>query len=181
MTRLLTNPIALAIVSVALIFASFRVGKQFGSPTTHVHPTDTVHVDREITRRDTIRVVQPREVKVFRTVTKTRVDTIRVPVNFGAVGVIGANPVTRGKGNRLTLTSFDLGRQAFTQQTFSVPPRRWGLGLFAVSAVGHQNSIGVELRLRFERLELSPFWGVSVASGANPTVTWSVKGTYKLF
>lgn len=178
--RLLTNPIALAIVSVALIFASFRVGRHFGSPTTVVQ-TDTVHVDREITRRDTIRIVQPREVKVFRTVTETRVDTIRVPVNLSPVGVIGANPITRGKGNKLTLTSFDLGRQAFTQQTYSVPPRRWGLGLFAVSSVGDQNSIGVELRIRYERIELSPFWGVSVAPGEDPTVTWSVKGTYKLF
>ena len=180
MMRLLTNPIALAIVSVAMIFASFRVGRHFGSPTTVVQ-TDTVHVDRQITKRDTIRIVQPREVKVFRTVTETRVDTIRVPVNLSPVGVIGANPITRGKGNTLTLTSFDLGRQAFTQQSFAVPERRWGMGVHAVSTVGHQNSIGVELRMRWQRIELSPFWGVSVASGANPTVTWSVKGAYKLF
>lgn len=69
MIKLFTNPIALAIISVALIIASFRVGKHFGSPTT-VHTTDTVYVDRPIAKRD----------------------TVRVQVNFGAVGVIVANP-----------------------------------------------------------------------------------------
>ena len=65
MIKLFSNPI----VSVVMTVASFRVGRHFGSPTT-VHTTDTVYVDRPIAKRD----------------------TIRVSVNFGAVGVIGANP-----------------------------------------------------------------------------------------
>ena len=178
--KLLTNPIALAIVSVVLIFASFRVGKRFGSPT--IAPTDTVFVDRQLTKRDTIRVIQPKEVKVFRTVTETRVDTIHVPVNLTPVGVVGAQPITRTKGNALTLTTFDLGRQAWTQQTFTLPPQQWGIGLFAVSAVGRlESKISIQMRVRYQKVEISPFIGVSASLGANPQLDYGASMSYKLF
>ena len=178
--KLLSSPISLAILSVVLIFASFRVGKRFGS-TISVLDTDTVYVDRQITHRDTVHIIQPKEVKVFRTVTDTRVDTVRVPVEFTPVGLVGKNPVTR-TGRNFTLTTFNPKSLSYQQQTYTIPPRKWETGLFAVSAVGRLESrISVALRVRYQKVEISPFIGVSASLGANPQLDYGASMSYKLF
>lgn len=160
--------------------ASFRIGGCASEPrTVEVVRPDTVYAERQLTVRDTIHVRQPYRVTVFDTVHTLRVDTIRVPVSFDYTGIIGSNPVTM-EGRALTVTSFDLGKQAFVQRTYDVPERQWRLGLYSYGMVTNAySSIGLELRVQYRRLWLAPLAQLDQQDGL--TMAYGVRAGYRVF
>lgn len=167
--------LGLTILVVTAGVLGFRWGAHRASNNALVPAPDTVYVDRPLLKRDTVKVVQPVEVKVFHTVQELRTDTVRVPVNFNPAAVIGANPVTQRRG-KLTLTSFDLQQNAFTQRTYSLPARKWGISLhtkatyfksFAEPSITLYMALSLELGIRYRRITVVPTIGVYEAQEDN--------------
>lgn len=181
--RILLHPMSLA-VGVLVVTAGimgFRWGAHRASNSITTPAPDTVYVDRPLLKRDTVRVVEPVEVKVFHTVQELRTDTVRVPVGFNYVGVIGERPITyTNKRDKLVLTSFDTRLQAFTQRTYSLPQRKWGIGLYSSTTITNQfYCVSLELDVRYRRIRIVPRIGVSDDDDWQPHYGVSVK--YKLF
>lgn len=179
---LITHPIGFAVVCTVIAFGSFRLGA--GRAPNQVTPPDTVYAERQLLLRDTVHVIVPDYVTLFDTVrvTDTRVDTIRVPVEFGYVGVVGAKPITRSGGNKLTLTTFDLGHQRWTQQTYTLPKRKWGFGLHAVTTVTNAYiGLSFEADLRYKRVTMVPLLGVHQSSHSGTLgLRYGLRGRYRI-
>ena len=182
MIKLLFHPVSASILLIVASLASFRLGTS-RSTETIVEKIDTIRVARQITKRDTINVYRPFQVVRYDTVrvVDTKLDTIRVPVNFGYTGVIGANPVTLDRKG-FTVTSFDLESQRFQQSRYKFPVRKWGFGVYAFSGVYTQYSaIGVEMDVRYQNITLTPRLGVIGGLRANPGLFYGAQLRYKLF
>lgn len=178
---LLKHPVGLGIIVIFVASASFRLGSS--RVPAEVAAPDTVYADRQLLLRDTIHTVLPVTVTLFDTVrvTETRVDTIRVPVNFGYSGVVGSKPITR-TGNKLTLTSFDIAHQRFTQQTYTLPERKWGFGIYAVSTLTNVSAgLSLEMDIRYKRIMVTPFGGVQSGGNGDLTLQYGVSSSYRLF
>ena len=182
MLKLLLHPVSALILLVIVSIGSFRLGTS-RSTERIVEKIDTVHVNRQITERDTINVYRPFQVVRYDTVriVDTKLDTIRVPTNFGYTGVIAANPVTLDRKG-FTVTSFDLESQRFQQSRYKFPVRKWGWGVYAFSGIYTQyNAIGVEMDVRYRNITLTPKLGVIGTLGANPGLFYGAQLRYRLF
>ena len=169
---------------IPIVFIVGRCDFDYGQSVAVV--PDTVYVDREILRRDTVNVIRPRLVEVYKTVTELRVDTVEVPVDFNYVGMISDTPITKS-GRDLTLTSFDTRLGAYTQQTFSFPKRKWkaamhsfvGYGIRPVTEdrIPELSGIGIEAELGYKRLDVVGMFMFD----ANFDIAVGVKVRYRLF
>ena len=122
-----TIPIVVAV----LIIGAYRIGNSRG--VASVDPVvETIYRDRDIARRDTTRgQAEPVTIIKYRTVEieKTRVDTLRIPINMNVAGVVSANPVVI-RNRRVGLTTYDVGEQQFVQRFYEVPPKRFQWYIF---------------------------------------------------
>ena len=179
MQQLIPQIFAIAVLMLVAAFFAFRWGRSSGRVDSA--PPDTVFIDRQLTVRDTIRTLDPVTVTVYQEVEKVRVDSVLVPVDFGVAGVIGASPVTIDHGN-FVLTSFDPRGGRFVQQTYSVPPRKWGLSASATTTLTNAfNSLGLELEVRYENLSIAPRIGVMGSHTQDLSLFYGVTGKYRLF
>ena len=169
------------LVTGIIAITMFRLGQGCNKSNVTLTNVDTFYVDRQITKRDTVNIYKPYRVMVYDTVETVRVDTIRVPVDFGYVGVVGENAVTLDNDG-LTLTSFDLRRGRFTQQTFMIPERKWGFGIYSSTTVSSvYNRIAIEMDIRYQRVTLSPLVGVETALDDALRLVYGARIRYKLF
>ena len=112
-----------------LLLAALAVGYQAGQWAAPEPPpqvqTDTVEVERTITKRDTVTETVPRTVVRYDTV--TQVDTLmtQVPADMSIQGVIPPSPVDIEEEAKLTY--YDTGAQRWTQNRYDIPQDRWHL------------------------------------------------------
>lgn len=141
----------LAIVA-AFAFFLLLAGRRWGVASVDVRPvTDTVYVDREITKRDTVTITVPELTTIYRTVT----DTIRVPVlvprDFNFKGLVGRRPL-RFDGSTAILTYWSPSHSAFAQDRYTLPPDRWGGYVASRGTLWPGFGVGVEAGVRWRQL-----------------------------
>lgn len=93
-----------------------------------------------------------------RTDTVTRVDTVRVPVNYEYVGLIEHRPLSVTPGS-VYLNYYDTGQGRMVTDVYEVPKRRWsidyGVQSRVVPAGWDRASAGVFTQLRYRSLSLT--------------------------
>ena len=147
------------------------------STSTTTAAADTVFVDRPLLKRDTVRVSVPERVTVYRTVTETRVDTVRLPADLSDYRVTTPRPLDVGS-RRVTLTAFDPVALRWEQQTYRVPERNWSLSVSASAlavhtAAGDRVSVGPRLSLRYRRLTVGGAYMIAPDGSGVPSVSAS--------
>jgi hypothetical protein len=114
---------------VVLLLAALGVGYQVGQwaapePSPHTQ-TDTVEVERTITKRDTAVETVPRTVVRYDTVTQVDTLVTQVPADIKVQGVIPPSPVQ--VEDEVTLTYYDTGAQRWTQNQYDISSDTWHL------------------------------------------------------
>ena len=174
----MTRLTVLAFSVLAFLGAWYLRGCTSPAPTsTTTAAADTVFVDRPLLRRDTVRVSVPDRVTVYRTVTETRVDTVRIPVDLTDYRVTTPRPLNLGS-RTATLTLFNPSTSAWEQQTYHVPERNWGFNLSASvlamqTAEGTRLSVGPSASLRYRRLTLNGAYLVTPDGSGVPSASLS--------
>jgi len=117
--------VGFVVLLLAVAAVSSWVTRRVAEPNI-VTETDTIRVERTITKRDTVTETVPTVVKKYDTVRTT--DTVRVPVpnDFDYLGAIETRPVNVGQ-DEVTLTYFRDGR--YMQNEYALPQDEWGVGL----------------------------------------------------
>jgi len=136
-----------------LLLAALAVGYQAGqwvaperAPQAH---TDTVKVERTVTKWDTVTETVPRTVVRYDTVTQVDTLVTQVPADMKVQGVIPPSPVQ--VEDEVTLTYYDTGAQRWTQNRYTFPEDRWYLWpsvSAATTPAGLQASALANLRWR---------------------------------
>lgn len=137
--------------------SAFKLGTTF-SKTNVVSKIDTVHVDRPIQVRDTIRVSN----------------------DFAYTGVVSANPITLDRSG-FTLTRFDLERQSFVQSHYELPTPKWSFGVFSSTTLTNQSTrFGFESDIRYKDVTVTPLLGIENVN-ANLQLFYGARLKYRLF
>jgi hypothetical protein len=161
-------------VAVVVGYVSVQVDRHFRAEPAASAP-DTVTVERQITKRDTVTETVPRTVVRYDTV--RIVDTIKVaaPPKFDLMGLVGPSPIDISR-REVTLTYFDPKGKRYTQNVYDVPPERYRAGFYAVGLRQwkpqvYQAGLGVEVYLDPEWLPgaIEPFAEVRVGQRLTAT------------
>jgi len=127
-----------------------------GEPQPKVRTqTDTVQVDRTITKRDTVTETVPRTVVRYDTVQEVDTVTVAVPTDMTLKGLIGPKPVDI-TGEEVTLTYYDSQGGRWTQNRYDIPQDTWHLWPAAeirTTPLGLQAD--AHLNLRWQKVTLS--------------------------
>jgi hypothetical protein len=139
-----------------LLLAALALGYQAGQWTApEPSPqTDTVEVERTITKWDTVTETVPRTVVRYDTVTQVDTLVTQVPTDMRVQGVIPPSPVDIG--DEVTLTYYDTGAQRWTQNRYDIPSDDWHLWP-SVSAATTPTGLQASAlaNLRWKRVTLS--------------------------
>lgn len=146
---------------ISLIAAGY-VGKKVWEGEEVVR-TDTVWVDRTITKRDTVTKTVPQTVRVFDTV--ETVDTMRVavPQDYRFLGTIERRPIDI-TDDEVTLT-YQSGGQ-YRQNVYDIPQQRnrvslFGETFFLPGANGVIGGVSYTRDLDWARISLEPGYGIT--------------------
>jgi len=112
-----------AVLLLAALALGYRAG-QWAGPE-RAPRTDTVEVERTVTKRDTVTETVPRTVVRYDTVTQVDTLVTQVPTDMTVQGVIPRSPVDIEEEARLTY--YDTGAQRWTQNRYTLPEDRWHL------------------------------------------------------
>jgi len=150
---------------VALLVASHWVRSAFDTPEVRTR-TDTVRVDRELVKRDTVTKIVPRTVRVYDTVETVDTAFVPVPDDYRLMGTISPSPIDI-QGREVTLTYWNPDQSRFVQNVYEVDRPSWAidLRLGAVAAQGFAvgtSTIGVSHRTPVGWLRLGGGYGASV-------------------
>jgi len=165
-------------IAVVVGYVSVQVDRQFRSAPERP-PPDTVTVERQITKRDTVTETIPRTVIRYDTVRE--LDTIKVaaPPELDLLGLIEPRPIDVS-GREVTLTYFDPQAGRYTQNVYSVPPKRYRASLYAVGLrqwqpTVYQAGLGVNLYLNPQWLPgaIEPY--AEVRAGQQLTATTGLR------
>ena len=169
--------LGLAVLLLAALTLGYQAG-QWTAPDPRPQ-TDTVQVQRTITKRDTVTETVPRTVVRYDTVRE--VDTVRlaVPTDMSIQGVIPPSPIDIG--DEVTLTYYDTSAQRWTQNQYDIPTDTWHLWpsvRAASTPTGLQAS--ALANLRWEKVTVSGGYmqaaearGVTVGVELRPfTISW---------
>ena len=118
-----------AVLMLAVLVTGYQIGRWFEQwtapkPEARVQ-TDTVEVERTITKRDTVTEMVPRTVIQYDTVTQVDTLVTQVPADMRVKGVIPPSPVQ--VEDQVTLTYYDTGAQRWTQNRYDIPEDDWHL------------------------------------------------------
>jgi len=161
------------VLGIALMVVGTWIGRSTapGASTVTTDP-DTVTVEREITKRDTVTETVPRKVIRYDTVRTT--DTVRVPVpkNFDYLGAIETRPVDV-QDDEVTLTYFRGGR--YMQNQYDIPQPTWAIAP-SVTAEATPSGPAAAAALTVSRKSLAVSAGYEVARdyhGWTVGLTWT--------
>jgi len=171
--------LGLAVLLLAALAVGYQVGQWAAPERVPQTRTDTVEVERTITKRDTVTKTVPRTVVRYDTV--MQVDTLitQVPTDMTVQGVIPPSPVQ--VEDEVTLTYYDPQVQRWTQNRYDIPSDTWHLWpsmSAATTPVGLQAT--AEANLRWRRVTVSAGYtqaasrrGVTFGVGLRPfTISW---------
>jgi hypothetical protein len=164
------------VLAIALVVLGTWIGRRTAPRASSVKETDTVRVERTITKRDTVTETVPRKVIRYDTVHTT--DTVRVPVpeNFNYLGAVERRPIDVQEG-QVTLTYFRDGR--YLQNEYDIPQETWAIAP-SVTAEATPSGPVTSAALTVSRKSLAVSAGYEVATdyhGWAVGLTWT---PYKL-
>lgn len=149
------------VLAIALVVLGTWIGRWTAPKANTVTKTDTLRVERTITKRDTVTETVPTVVRKYDTV-RTR-DTVRVPVPdaFGYLGAIETRPVDVAQ-DEVTLTYFRDGR--YIQNRYDIPQPTWAIvPSVTAEATPSGPAAGAALTVSRKSLSLSAGYEVSQA------------------
>jgi hypothetical protein len=164
--------LGVGVLGLALVVAGTWLGRWTTPEPNPVTKTDTVTVEREITRRDTVTEAVPRKVIRYDTVRTT--DTVRVPVpeRFDYLGAIERRPIDV-QDDEVTLTYFRDGH--YMQNRYDIPQPTWAIAP-SVTAEATPEGVGASAALTVTRKSLAVSAGYEVAQnyhGWSFALTWT--------
>jgi len=165
--------LGLTVLGIALVVLGTWIGRWTAPEANGVTATpDTVTVEREITRRDTVTETVAETIVRYDTVRTT--DTVRVPVpdGFNYLGAIEPQPVDVGK-DQVTLTYFRDGR--YMQNRYAIPQETWAIAP-SVTAEATPDGPAASAALTVSRKSLAVSAGYEVAQdyhGWTVGLTWT--------
>lgn len=160
------------VLGIALVVLGTWLGRWTAPDANTVTETDTLRVERTITKRDTVTETVPTVVRKYDTVRTT--DTVRVPVpdGFGYLGAIETRPVDVAQ-DEVTLTYFRDGR--YMQNRYDIPQPTWAIAP-SVTAEATPDGPVTSAALTVSRHSLSLSAGYEVATnyhGWTVGLTWT--------
>jgi hypothetical protein len=160
------------VLAVALVVVGTWIGRSTAPEANPVTETDTVTVERTITKRDTVTETVPRKVIRYDTVRTT--DTVRVPVpkDFDYLGAIETRPVDV-QDDEVMLTYFRGGR--YMQNRYDIPRPTWAIAP-SLTAEATPGGVGASAALTVSRKSLAVSAGYEVAQdyhGWTVGLTWA--------
>jgi hypothetical protein len=171
--------LGLAVLLLAALTVGYQAGQWAAPEPLPEAQTDTVEVERTITKRDTAVETVPRTVVRYDTV--RQVDTVRVavPTDMSIQGVIPPSPVDIE--DEVTLTYYDPQVQRWTQNRYDIPTDDWHLWpsvSAATTPAGLQATAAAHLRWKKVTvsagyMQASSRRGVTVGVELRPfTISW---------
>ena len=160
------------VLAIALVVLGTWIGRWTAPKANTVTKTDTLRVERTITKRDTVTETVPTVVSKYDTV-RTR-DTVRVPVPdaFGYLGAIETRPVDVSD-DEVALTYFRDGR--YLQNKYDIPRPTWSIAP-SVTAGATPDGPVTSAALTVSRKSLAVSAGYEVAQdyhGWTVGLTWT--------
>jgi hypothetical protein len=160
------------VLGITLVVVGTWLGRWTAPAPSTVTETDTVRVERTITKRDTVTETVPKVVRKYDTVRTT--DTVRVPVpeDFDYLGAIERRPVDV-QDDEVTLTYFRDGR--YMQNRYAIPQPTWAIAP-SVTAEATPSGPAASAALTVSRKSLSLSAGYEVAQnyhGWTVGLTWT--------
>lgn len=178
--KIVKNPLTVITLIGVTGIVAYNLGGKFNSTVKELTTIDTVRIERQLIKNDTIRIYQPYQVTVYDTVKSTRTDTIRVAENFAYRGLVNNNPVTRNR-NSLTLTTFDLDTQSFMQRTYKLPKKTWEFsGFVSTGLYSDFRTVSLEMSLRYKNVSLVPTIGLISTNMKDLRFYWGTSLKYSL-
>jgi len=164
--------LGLTVLGIALVVIGTWLGRWTAPKANTVTETDTLRVERTITKRDTVTETVPKVVRKYDTVRTT--DTVRVPVpeGFDYLGAIETRPVDVAQ-DEVTLTYFRDGR--YMQNQYDIPDPTWAIAP-SLTAEATPDGPVTSAALTVSRQSLSLSAGYEVATnyhGWTVGLTWT--------
>jgi len=116
--------LGLAVLGIALVVLGSWLGRWTAPTPNTVTETDTVTVEREITRRDTVTETVAETIVRYDTVRTTDTAFVPVPTGWQPTGLIGSAPLDIGQ-DEATLTYWNHEGRRFEQKVYDIPQPTW--------------------------------------------------------
>jgi len=150
------------VVAIALVVLGSWIGRCMAPTPNPVTETDTVRVDRTITKRDTVTETVAETIVQYDTVTTTDTAFVPVPSGWTPTGLIGSVPLDIGK-DEATLTYWNHEGRRFEQKVYDIPKPTWSI-VPSITAEATPGGIGASAALAVSRQSLSLSAGYEVAA-----------------
>jgi len=163
------------VLAVALLVVGSWIGRWTAPDENPVTPEpDTVTVEREITKRDTVTETVAETIVRYDTVRTTDTAFVPIPTDWQPTGLIGSAPLDLGQ-NEATLTYWNYRGQRFEQKVYDIPQPTWAIAP-SLTAEATPSGPGAGAALTVSRQSLSLSAGYEVARdyhGWSFALTWT--------
>jgi hypothetical protein len=166
--------LGLSVLGIALVVLGSWIGRWTAPEPNPVTKTDTVTVEREITRRDTVTETVAETIVRYDTVTTTDTAFVPVPTGWQPTGLIGSAPLDIGQ-DEATLTYWNHRGRRFEQKVYDIPQPTWAIAP-SVTAEATPSGPAASAALTVSRKSLSLSTGYEVAQsyhGWSFALTWT--------
>jgi len=152
------------VLGIALVVVGTWLGRWTAPKANTVTvPPDTVTVEREITRRDTVTETVAETIVRYDTVTTTDTAFVPVPTEWQPTGLIGSAPLDLSQ-NEATLTYWNHEGRRFEQKVYDIPQPTWAIAP-SVTAEATPDGPVTSAALTVSRKSLAVSAGYEVAQG----------------
>jgi hypothetical protein len=155
--------LGLAVLGIALVTVGTWLGRWTAPTPNPITETDTMRVEREITRRDTVTETVPRTVIRYDTVETTDTAFVPIPTGWQPTGLIGSAPLDLSQ-DEATLTYWNHEGRRFEQKVYDTPQPTWAIAP-SLTAEATPGGVGASAALTVSRKSLAVSAGYEVAQG----------------
>jgi len=163
------------VLGIALVVVGTWIGRSTAPETSTVTTApDTVTVEREITKRDTVTETVAETIVRYDTVTTTDTAFVPIPTDWQPTGLIGSAPLDLSQ-DEATLTYWNHEGRRFEQKVYDTPQPRWGIAP-SLTAEATPGGVGASAALTVSRKSLALSAGYEVARdyhGWSFVLTWT--------
>jgi len=166
--------LGLAVLGIALVVAGTWLGRWAAPTPNTVTETDTVTVEREITRRDTVTETVAETIVRYDTVATVDTAFVPVPTGWQPTGLIGSAPLDLSQ-DEATLTYWNHRGRRFEQKVYDIPQPTWAIAP-SVTAEATPDGPAASAALTVSRKSLAVSAGYEVAAGYHGwsfALTWT--------
>jgi len=156
--------LGLAVLGIALVVAGAWLGRSTAPETSTVTTApDTVTVEREITKRDTVTETVAETIVRYDTVATTDTAFVPIPTDWQPTGLIGSAPLDLSQ-DEATLTYWNHEGRRFEQKVYDTPQPTWAIAP-SLTAEATPGGVGASAALTVSRKSLALSAGYEVAQG----------------